>query len=197
MTGGDDRGRTLRIAVNLVAYQAAWFACVLGAARGINSLGVAAVVAALALHLALSRHRASDALLIVATLATGLVWEAALAQTGLVEYAAHGPSALWALWAPAWILALWALFAAVLREPLRWLHGRPLLGALLGGVGGALSYQGAARLGACNFADPVAALLVLGIGWAVITPLLIELARRLDPRPQTQPQPQPQPVACS
>jgi hypothetical protein len=187
MSARDDRARTVRIAVNLVAYQAAWFACVLGAARGTNELGVAAVVAALVLHLALSRHRAGDALLIVATLATGLAWEAALASTGLVDYAAHGPSAPSALWAPAWILALWALFAAVLREPLRWLHGRPLLAALLGGVGGALSYQAAARLGACSFSDPVAALLVLGIGWAVITPLLIELARRLDRAPSTQP----------
>ena len=58
--------------------------------------------------------------------------------------------------APAWILALWALFAIALREPLRWLHGRWPLAALLGALGGPLSYAGAERLGACTLNRPVA-----------------------------------------
>jgi hypothetical protein len=70
--------------------------------------------------------------------------------------------------------------APMLREPMRWMHGRPVLAALLGGVGGVLSYAAAQRLGACAFPDTALAVLVLGAGWALIVPLLLAAAQRLD-----------------
>ncbi len=72
------------------------------------------------------------------------------------------------------------LFATALRGPLRWLQGHPLLAAVFGGVGGPFSYLAASRLGACAFPDAPVALVVLGGGWAVVTPLLVQLASRLD-----------------
>lgn len=175
------RPRTLRLAANLLAFQVAWFACVIGAARGEPLAGVAAAALAIALHGALSGERAKEALLIGAALAIGLAWDTAMLRAGFVVYASPGPLPQLA---PAWILALWALFATTLRDPLRWLHGRPVLAALLGGVGGALSYASAARLGACEFPDAGRALAVLAVGWGVIAPVLVEAARRLDaPRP--------------
>ena len=176
--------RALRLVGGFVLFQAAWFACVIGAARGESALGVAAVVAVLAVLLALSSDRGAELRLIAIALALGLVWDTLLARTGIVDYASPVPQSGWA---PAWILALWALFAPMLRESMRWLHGRPLVGALFGGVGGALSYAAAERLGACRFPDPALALTVLGAGWAVIIPLLLAAAQRLDrstsPRP--------------
>lgn len=173
------RSRALRLTVNLLAFQAAWFACVIGAAKGVPDIGLAAVLAAVALHLGLSPVRAADALLIGAALLIGFAWDSLLAHVGLVEYAS--PGALPG-WAPPWILALWALFATTLREPLRWLHGRPMLGALLGAVGGPLSYASAERLGACRIPHLWQAMLALTLGWAVIVPLLIDLTRRLTVR---------------
>lgn len=169
--------RAGRLLAGVLVFQGAWFACVLGAAQGRAGWGVAAVVVALAVLLAASGRRGADLRLIAVALATGLVWDSLLAGTGVVVYSAPGP---WPGVAPAWILALWALWGAVLREPLRWLHGRPVAGALLGGVGGALSYAAAERLGACRFDDPVIAGAVLAAGWAVITPLQLAHARRLD-----------------
>jgi hypothetical protein len=168
-----------RIALNLVAFQAAWFACVMTAARGEPWVGIAAVAAAVLLHLAGSHKRRADLLLCGAALLIGVVWDSALAQSGWVAYASPAPGPL-AGWAPPWILAMWVLFATTLREPLRWLHGRPALAAMFGGVGGPLSYAGAERLGACQLVQPLPALAALAVGWAVITPLLVELARRLD-----------------
>jgi hypothetical protein len=168
---------TLRVLLNIAVFQAAWFACVGFAARGAADWGIAAIGAAVALHFALSDARRADAVLAVAALAIGIVWETLALRAGWIAYASPGPVAGLA---PAWILALWVLFATALREPLRWLHGRPALAALFGAVGGPLSYAAGARLGACRFDDPTTALLALGAGWAVLTPLLLALARRLE-----------------
>jgi hypothetical protein len=186
MAAGASSGvaRAARAVLAFVVFQAAWFACVIGAARGHAALGVAAVAAAVALALAASDRRGADGRLIAAALVLGFGWDSALARTGLVEYAAAWPAGGFA---PAWILALWALFAVVLREPPRWLHGRPLLAGAFGAGGGPLSYAAAERLGACRFADAPLAMAVLALGWAVMTPLLIALARRLDAPPGPRP----------
>lgn len=168
--------RGWRLAVSMLAFQAAWFACVAGAAQGRALLGLLAVLAAVALLLAVSDDRKSDLLLIGVAVATGVVADTLLARWDLVRYASAWPSPGWA---PAWILALWALWGAVLREPLRWLHGRPLAAALLGALGGPLSYAAAERLGACRFPDPAVAMAVLALGWALVTPLQLGLAARL------------------
>jgi hypothetical protein len=170
------RARTWRVLLNVAVFQGAWFACVLLAARGVPAGAVAAVAAAVLLHLALADKPRVDTLLVIVALAIGLVWDTLAQHAGWIAYASPGPVAGLA---PAWILALWALFATTLREPLRWMHGRPWLAAVSGAVGGPLSYLAAARMGACRFDDPVLSLLALGAGWAGMTPLLVELARRL------------------
>jgi hypothetical protein len=165
--------------VDIAIFQAAWFACVLGAARGATGLGEAAVAGAVAWQLGTGRRYWVDLLLMAAALGTGLVWDTFLGWAHIVVYAS--PASLPAI-APTWILALWVLLGSVLREPLRWLQGRPWLAVPFGAVGGAASYAGAARLGACAFPDEARALAVLAAGWGVIFPLLSELARRLDAR---------------
>ena len=169
--------RLLRLALGFVLFQGAWFACVAGAARGETAAGIAAVAGVVLLALIFSKARRAELGLIGIALAVGLVWDSLLARSGIVVYASPGPLPGWA---PAWILALWVLFAPMLLEPLRWLHGRPLWAALFGGVGGALSYAAAARFGACQFPDPLRAMAVLGVGWALIVPLLLAAAQRLE-----------------
>jgi len=168
--------RAMGLLTAFVVFQGAWFACVLGAAHGWPWAGAGAAAGAVALGIAFSARPAADIVLVAVAVVVGLVWDSAMLQLGWIAYVAPGPLPMLA---PAWILALWALFAVTLREPLRALHGRPWLAALLGAVGGPLSYAAAARLGACRFADPVAPV-ALAVGWAVMTPLLLALARRVD-----------------
>ena len=169
--------RALLLALNLVAFQLAWFACAVGAARGTPVVGIAAVAGAVGLQLVVSDARSRDAVLLAVAVAMGLGWDTIMMRLHVVAYASPGP---FEGWAPAWILALWALFATTLRGPLRWVHGRWWLAALLGGIGGPLSYWGAVRLGAGEFADFRLAMVVLAGGWAVMTPCLTELARSLN-----------------
>lgn len=172
-----DARRMLRLGMGIVLFQLTWFACVISAARGEPWMGIAAVALVVALALAVSTNRRTDLRLIAVALLLGVAWDSLLVRTGIVQYASPRPLSGWA---PAWIVALWVLFTPMLREPLRWLHGRTVLAPLLGSVGGALSYAAAARLGACRFADPLAALVTIGGGWALMFPTLIAIAARLD-----------------
>lgn len=167
------------LAVKLLGFQVAWFACVLGAAHGVPSIGVAAVAAFAAWQLRVSSARSHDAALIALALVMGLAWDTAMARMGIVIYASPGPLPAWA---PAWILALWVLLAVTLQDLLSWLHGRWLVAAVVGGVGGALSYAGAVKLGAGRFPDEALAMAVLCLGWALIMPCLTETARWLRQR---------------
>ena len=173
--------KIFRLLLIFVAFQAAWFACVLGAAYDVPEPGVAMVAIVWGVQFSLSPARGQDLALTGAAIVLGVLWDTALLRSGVVAYASPGPLPGCA---PAWILALWVLFATLLREPLQWLQGRWLLAALLGGVGGALSYWSAVRLGAGSFRDLAQALVVIGVGWAVMTPALTELARWLAARQQ-------------
>jgi hypothetical protein len=83
---------------------------------------------------------------------------------------------------PPWMIALWANFATTLNLSLAGLQTRPWLAALLGLVGGPLAYWGGAGLGAMTFVAPLPALIALGLGWALLTPLLLALAATLTRR---------------
>ena len=162
--------------ISLIAYQLVWFAAVIGASHGRAWPGVMAMLVYVAGQLLVSRQRRADLRLIPLALVLGSLLDGALAWSGLARYAAPWPSAMLA---PAWILALWISFALTFTQSLAWLQQRPVLAVLLGAIGGPLAYLGAARgWHVVSFAAPSwRGVLVLGIGWAVATPLLARLAR--------------------
>jgi cell division protein FtsW (lipid II flippase) len=82
--------------------------------------------------------------------------------------------------APYWMVAMWALFATTLNVSLRWLRPHVGLAALIGAVGGPAAYYAGARLGAIEFTVAGAAMAAIALGWAVLTPLLLRVAARLD-----------------
>jgi hypothetical protein len=166
--------------VNFVAYQVAWFACVLGGANAMPWLGVAVTAAAVAIHLALTPAPGRDALLILTVATIGALWDGLLAGLGLLEYSS-GMMLPWL--APVWIIAMWAGFATLLPVALRWLLERRRLAALFGAVGGPLAYYAGMRLGAVNFPDPVAALAALAGGWSILMPLGCWITLKLDADP--------------
>jgi hypothetical protein len=70
-------------------------------------------------------------------------------------------------------------FALTMNGCLNWLHGRYILAAVLGFLGGPLSYFGGIKLGAATADSLVPVLLVVAFCYALITPLLLLLAGRL------------------
>jgi hypothetical protein len=167
----------LRLIANFVAFQAGWFACVLGGAQGWPWTGTAIAAAIVAGHVASARRPLEEFKLAAVAVLIGAVWDSSLVALGWTAYAS---GTLLPGTAPNWILALWALFATTLNVSFRWLHGRWLLAAFLGAVAGPLSYWAGVRLGAVRFVEPVSAVIALAVGWAVLMPALLALTRRYN-----------------
>ncbi|MCK9684660.1 DUF2878 domain-containing protein [Scleromatobacter humisilvae] len=167
----------VRQVANFVVFEAAWFACILGVAHGEPLWGTAAVVAAIAWHVAISARPATELALAAILGAIGLVAESLVVAQGHVAYPAGQPVA-WL--APYWMVALWAEFGIALNVTLRWLKRKPLLAVVLGAVFGPLSYLGGVRLGGAHFVDEPAALVTLACMWAVLMPLVMWISDRFD-----------------
>ena len=166
--------------INLALYQVGWFACVLGAASGHAWAGAGLALVLVAMHLLLVRDRRREAQLLLAAGALGLVLDSLQLNLGVFRYPSGTP---WAGLAPPWIVVLWLQFATLLHFGLRWLAGRYRLAALLGFVGGPLSFWAGERMGAIEFAAP-SAYLALACVWAAAMPTLVWLGDRLEPRPE-------------
>lgn len=162
---------------NIIAFQAGWFACVLGAAHGHELWGIAIAAVIVAWHFASATRPRAEIMLVAIAAAVGIAWESLLVALGWIEYPARS---LAIGLAPAWMVALWALFATTLNVSLSWLKPRLALAAALGAISGPAAYYGGDRLGALVLAYPVHALAALAIGWGMLTPVLLVAARRLN-----------------
>lgn len=163
----------VKMAVNFIFFQAAWFACVLGAARGMEWLGPVCVASFLLVSLKLSDNRTAELKLYAASALMGLCFDTGMTAAG---FFCPVPHLLPPPFSPPWLMALWLNLAATLNVSLAWLKRRYLLAAAFGAAGGPLAYYGGAKLGAVVTLPGFYDLLALAAGWAAVTPLLIWLA---------------------
>lgn len=166
-----------RVAVNFIAFQVGWFACVLGAANGLPWLGVLVGFVVVWIHLSKAARPGPELRLLTLAVLMGLVLDSVLVSSGWLRY----PSGHWLPGlAPYWILAMWALFATTLNLSMAWIKANARLAALLGAVFGPLSYIAGQRLGGVEFVDFGLGVTALAVAWAVAMPLLVVAANRLD-----------------
>jgi Protein of unknown function (DUF2878) len=170
------------IIINFVLFQIAWFACVLGAARNMPWLGVIVTVVIVAWHLYQAKQAKPEVILLLIALVIGAAFDQLMHSTQLLTYQAHGWSDSLV---PAWILALWAGFVTALNVSLRWMRNikspsKWLVMVLFGAIGGPLAYMGAEKLGAVTLNSMPASHIALGVGWAILTPLLVILSQKFD-----------------
>jgi Protein of unknown function (DUF2878) len=160
----------------LIAYEIVWFAAVIGAGHAMAWPGVLAAIAFTAWRLGVSRHRGIELRLVIVALLLGIVLETLWARMGLVRCAAPWPLPE----TPAWLMALWMVFALTILPLFGYLHARPWLAALFGAVGGPLAYLGAARGWHAVLlpSSPWPTLAALAVGWGIAMPLLCTLANR-------------------
>jgi hypothetical protein len=169
--------KRMELVLNLVLFQAGWFACVLGAAQGLPWVGALAAIIIVAVHVVRARCPRRELALVATAAALGAGFETLLVQSGWIRFNA---GTLVAGTAPYWMVALWAIFATTLNVSLRALRTRPGIAAVLGVIGGPAAYYAGARLGALELAAAANGLTAIGIGWAVLAPVLLAAARRLD-----------------
>ncbi|MBV4470645.1 MULTISPECIES: DUF2878 domain-containing protein [Pseudomonas] len=157
---------------NAVLFQLGWLACVLGG----NSLWLLLAVAALVIHLRWISSWAAEGRLILCVVIVGTAVDSVLRYLDVFRFADASPLI------PLWLMLLWALLATTLRHCLAW-SARPWwLASALGAVGGALSYYAGGRLAGVQFPyGDIPTLILIGLLWAVLFPLLHLMARRLAP----------------
>jgi len=167
----------LRETIRLVlGSQGAWFACVLGAARGWPWVGVAATALWVAVW-ARTRERPSTELRFLAIVGvTGMVVDTGLVAAGAFGFPDQarlgGPS-------PLWMVALWVGFGTTLRN-LAPLVARPWIAMAVGAIAGPIAYGGGVALGAAHFgADVWSSRALVGAAWAVALPTLVAVERRI------------------
>ena len=167
----------MHILINYVAFQLGWLAAVLGGANQLPWLGTTVAMAVVLVHLHFANQPSRELQLIAVAAAIGALWDSLLVALGWLTY----PSGTLIIGtAPHWIIAMWIMFATTLNVSLRWLKQRWVLAAVLGAIAGPLAYYAGHELGGVQFADPGMALAALGVGWAVIMPLLVALSDRFD-----------------
>jgi hypothetical protein len=165
------------VLVYLAVTQIGWLVCVMTAASDHAAWGVAYALAAVAGHLFHARRPSREARLVALIATCGWLWDSAVAHSGLLVY----PNGILLKGtAPYWLAGLWVLFAIQLNTLLRWLGQRPFVSALAGALAGPASFRAGAALGAVHFEAPIAALVVIGAGWAFILPAALAIARRWD-----------------
>jgi hypothetical protein len=161
---------------NIIAYQVAWFACVLGAANQLPWIGTTVALVVVALHLLMSSQRKIEFKLVVAAAAIGLVLDSALMMSEMVSFSSgvfiDGIT-------PHWMLGLWIAFATTLSVSMRWLVTRPLLAIAFGALGGPVAYYAGMKLGAITIDSSATAVIAIAISWAAAMWLLATVAQRL------------------
>ena len=111
----------MRKIINFIAFQAAWFAAVLGAASGMPWLGVVAVPLALGLNLALSPDWRPELLLAFCAAGMGFAADTLLIASGSfspIPYVFPVP------FSSLWMVMLWVNLATTMNVSMAWLRGR-------------------------------------------------------------------------
>jgi hypothetical protein len=167
----------LKIALDIIGFQVIWFACALGVPHGYTWTVFPLGALYLAQHLYFSNDRGFEISLIIKGTLLGIVFDTSLMWINAVQFT---NSNLWVQ--PFWMTTLWASFGASLSSSFSWLKSRYLLGAILGGLIGPISYYGGEKLGALSI-HGMNGFIALSICWTIAMPIAISWLsqKRLGP----------------
>ena len=166
----------MKALLDFLAFQALWFACVLGVARGHEWAGPMCVLGWCAWHVARSPRRLREARALIEVTLLGTLADTLISRAGWLHYAG---TPIAGFLAPLWIAALWAAFASTFDTTFAWVAKDLRLAALLGALAAPLSYLGGERLGALEVGTPrLLSLACVGALWALALPLAVRVYRR-------------------
>lgn len=163
------------VLINAVVFQALWFACVIGGAKGILWPAMLLMLALLVWQMADARRHPSDVKLMLLAIILGLLVDSIWINFGLMEFSDKRPIA-WL--SPIWIVMMWAGFALTINHSMAWLAAHPLLPALMGIIGGPMAYYAGLKLGAVKYLiDPIIISALLAVVWASALTMLVRLSQ--------------------
>lgn len=156
--------------LNLAIFQIGWIVCLLGG----NVWAIAYTSAALLIHQRYVLNKSGEWKLIAIVVLAGSAWEILMLSSGLIFYPGFGPFGV-----PLWLICLWLLFATTFMHSLAWLDRYLWLAAGLAAVVGPFSYWTGVEISDARFGPSMAtSMMVMALGWAVLFPAGLLLARR-------------------
>ena len=163
------------VVINVVWFQAIWFASVLGAA---HQLLWPAVVLLLTFAVWQARpdvRQEGDLKLVASAILLGVLFDGALQYSGLLIYALPSPVSYLP---PAWILMLWVGFALTLNHSLKWMQKPLWVAFVAGAIFGPGAYIAAEKLKAVEWTQAfIPTALILALAWGTAILVLSTLAK--------------------
>lgn len=157
--------------LNLVAFQACWWICILSAARGHAWIGAVAVAVSVGIHLWFDSRRGAAIRLYLLAGVAGLVLETMMALAGFYRFNGFLVAASLA---PPWLVAMWVNLATTLHLSLRWMEKQLVLAAVLGLLSAPPTYYAGMRMGALEFGPSMwGTLVAVGVLYAVAFPAMV------------------------
>ena len=171
------RGCPVNLILNFGIFHIGWLACVLGAATDMAMTGSLIAILMIAIHLARVANFRTELYLVLAAVAIGFTWESLLLSR---QWLAYAGSPIGSNIAPYWLVIMWALFATTINVSMAWMKNRWLLAVAMGAVFGPMAFVAGEKLGAVQFLDSQSALIALSCGWAVLMPLILWVAEKIN-----------------
>ncbi|MFW1677127.1 DUF2878 domain-containing protein [Pontibacter sp. JAM-7] len=158
--------------INLIGFQLAWWLCVL-----LGNTAVLWVLVLLVLHIQFHPQPVLEIRIILLSAGCGIIVDSLLTLVGVFQFT----DADWIL--PLWLVVLWLAFCTTLRQGLSWFQRHYWLASGLGGGSAALTYLGAARLGAVQLGLPEwQVFILLVLIWSALFPLLLWISQFTERR---------------
>lgn len=167
----------MNLVLNFAVFHVGWLACVIGAASDMTLLGSTIGVLLIAVHLYRVTNFRTEFYLVLAALLIGFVWESLLLSQ---QWLAYAGDSLGSSLAPYWLVIMWGLFATTINISMAWMKDRWLLAMVMGAIFGPMAFIAGEKLGAVEFIDNQRGLIALSLGWAVLMPLILWIAKRIN-----------------
>jgi len=161
-----------------LTFKLGWLACAFGAAWGYQLLGPAVVLLGFVFLYRQFGMSYAHIGFACAVAVLGTLSDSILLSMGHFSF----PLASGLPWPyPFWMTSLWFNFGGLVLLALANLDGRYWLAALLGGVGGPMSYISGSKIGAVTLGvDQTVALLFIGLFWALVVPAIYFIKERMN-----------------
>ena len=160
---------------NALCFQCCWFVNVLGG----NRWGLLATSLFLVSHLLFFLKGRRELIVIFLVCATGILIDAVLIRTGVLQTLDNSQIP------PVWLMCLWLSFSLTLCHSLNWVWKHLLFAAIVGAMAGPSSYGAGVAFGAMNFGlssgpVPWLEILIYGVVWSVLLPIVALWVRWVD-----------------
>ncbi len=160
---------------NFAGLQITWAACAYGATHDNVNLGLYVGLGYVLLHFLLSKFRLRDLKVMLTIGVIGILIDSMISKLNFIAFTKPLENSILL---PAWLIALWLVFALMLPYSLYWLRKNLAIAAIAGAIGGCFSYVLGHKLGALNLSEPLwLSSMVYFVFWGSFFPLALLITR--------------------